>query len=254
MNKTQTMSHLKLQTIPIRVVRTYRPREWTNFDISEQSGERVIRARTRKLNHGFPDEVEAGRIREGFMAIRDANDAASFFRSTGHFSPLGSEGSLAYPVGYHGPVVAAEMPSYPHLVATMAQISKCQSMIRRFIMAPLRDWNDIAEEYPQDWCFHFFAEPFVYLQIFLEPDAVQGVVRCHSGLSAIGALVTLEKVLGLEFRFCARTDCKQLYQVESRHFRKFCSSECAHLEAVRNSRSRKQKIAAPRRHRNSGGK
>jgi hypothetical protein len=46
---------------------------------------------------------------------------------------------------------------------------------------------------------------------------------------------------GLPAAFCARKDCGKLFQKTSKHQRKFCSTECAHLESVRQHRARMSK-------------
>lgn len=44
---------------------------------------------------------------------------------------------------------------------------------------------------------------------------------------------------GLPVGFCARRDCGKLFQKSTKHERKFCSTECAHIESVRQHRARK---------------
>ena len=46
---------------------------------------------------------------------------------------------------------------------------------------------------------------------------------------------------GVEFRWCARPDCNQMFRKETGHDKIYCSPECAHLTAVRASRARLNK-------------
>jgi hypothetical protein len=46
---------------------------------------------------------------------------------------------------------------------------------------------------------------------------------------------------GLPTGFCARKDCGKLFQKSTKHERKFCSVDCAHVESVRLHRKRKSK-------------
>jgi hypothetical protein len=58
--------------------------------------------------------------------------------------------------------------------------------------------------------------------------------------SAIETTITLDHLRGIPYRFCERTDCGDIFTVESRHERKFCSQACAHLVSVRRAREAKR--------------
>jgi hypothetical protein len=61
------------------------------------------------------------------------------------------------------------------------------------------------------------------------------------------ATIKVEKLHGATFKECARPDCKNPpFRVEARQ-KIFCSSDCAHLVAVRNSRKRAQERAEKKR-------
>lgn len=47
--------------------------------------------------------------------------------------------------------------------------------------------------------------------------------------------------------FCVRPDCQRLFQKDTKHERKYCSSECAHIESVRKFRERKKKLNVRKR-------
>ena len=68
------------------------------------------------------------------------------------------------------------------------------------------------------------------------------VAECYEeiGARACFAELCFEKLQGTTFGWCARADCGQFFQHTSRHARKYCSPECAHLVAVRNSRKKKE--------------
>jgi len=62
----------------------------------------------------------------------------------------------------------------------------------------------------------------------------------RSALESMIATVQLDKLQGAAFRLCARPDCiNPPFRVEARQ-KIYCSSDCAHLVAVRNSRKRAQ--------------
>jgi hypothetical protein len=53
------------------------------------------------------------------------------------------------------------------------------------------------------------------------------------------AQLFFEKQAGTEFGWCERHDCGRFFRCKSKHKRKYCSPECAHLVAVRKSRVKK---------------
>jgi hypothetical protein len=55
------------------------------------------------------------------------------------------------------------------------------------------------------------------------------------------ASVYLDHLSGRRWKRCARQDCPRIFEVQTRHKKKFCEESCAHLVAVRNCRKNKQK-------------
>jgi hypothetical protein len=60
----------------------------------------------------------------------------------------------------------------------------------------------------------------------------------HGTLPGIVKTIEIDHLRGLKFRICERRDCRAPYPVRSKHRRKYCSPQCAHLVSVRKSRSR----------------
>jgi hypothetical protein len=69
----------------------------------------------------------------------------------------------------------------------------------------------------------------------------RAVLETDDTLTAILATIYLDQLRGAKFGFCARSDCRKGYEVESKHKRKYCSQYCAHLESVRRLRRRTKK-------------
>lgn len=64
-------------------------------------------------------------------------------------------------------------------------------------------------------------------------------------LEVIWATLWLDRFLGAQYGACAKPDCwKRFFKITSRHSRKYCSPECAHVMAVRKSRERDQERSA----------
>lgn len=66
-----------------------------------------------------------------------------------------------------------------------------------------------------------------------------GVVTLTDTYHMLLATVFLDVASGLRFRFCERSDCGNLFPVESRHEKKFCCWYCAHITTVRRNRPHK---------------
>jgi hypothetical protein len=225
MNKAQKLSQEKLPTVPVRVLRTFARREWSNFRKRENNGEWSFRSTNRKLDHGFEADLGGREILDFFLDVRGVDDALSFFHRTGYFYALSGEWSQD------------GIPCVPHVMATFSGVLRCQEMIKELVSAPLEKWEAIGRKYPVMFA-PFRMAPQMFLHRDVESGAALAIVRCNTGLSAIAATIQVDKLAGLENRFCERTDCARLYKVESLHPRKFCSHECAHIQAVRNSRAR----------------
>jgi hypothetical protein len=99
-----------------------------------------------------------------------------------------------------------------------------------------RDWDTLAHEF--DW--RKVVSLRLPLSITFEWDGKVPAARIRSQnpLRAMVATIQVEKLQGATFKDCARSDCKNApFRVEARH-KIFCSSDCAHLVAVRKSRAR----------------
>jgi hypothetical protein len=77
-----------------------------------------------------------------------------------------------------------------------------------------------------------------------EGKAPRAIIRETTTLGAILAAIQLDNLGGAEFRWCARSDCKNPpFKIEARH-KIYCGSDCAHVVAVRESRKRKREAEA----------
>jgi hypothetical protein len=69
------------------------------------------------------------------------------------------------------------------------------------------------------------------------------LIETKDVLATMLAIIQIDHLRGAKFGICARADCPRFFEIKSRHIRKYCSYDCAHLETVRRSRqkaSRKQ--------------
>ena len=128
---------------------------------------------------------------------------------------------------------------------TQSDFAEWQQLLREALVRPAKDWRSLAGQFAPgkvskltgslrilfDWRRTFPAAKVVL------PDS----------LTAIIATIQVDALQGAEFRVCARHDCKSApFRVEARH-KIYCSIDCAHLVAVRNSRKRAQERAEGKR-------
>ncbi len=59
---------------------------------------------------------------------------------------------------------------------------------------------------------------------------------------AIQTTITMDKLSDVPYRLCARSDCGEVFKMESNHFRTYCSQYCAHLVSVRRGRAAKRQV------------
>jgi hypothetical protein len=110
-----------------------------------------------------------------------------------------------------------------------------QQLLRAALIRPAKEWNALSHEFGLKGIELLFAVPIHFAWDGAVPSAK---ISAPSALRAMIATIQVEKLQGATFRECARPDCKNPpFKVEARH-KIFCSSDCAHLVAVRNSRKR----------------
>ncbi|HWR34651.1 MAG TPA: hypothetical protein VN622_02135 [Clostridia bacterium] len=62
-------------------------------------------------------------------------------------------------------------------------------------------------------------------------------IEARTCIDALLGTITVDHLLGTEFRVCARSDCPKIFKVESKHKRVYCDQYCGHLESVRRNRN-----------------
>lgn len=111
-----------------------------------------------------------------------------------------------------------------------------QRIIREALLRHPREWRKLESQFDRRKIRKLF-EP---LQIMFAWDAMAPTAKISTAgtLTAIIATIQLDVLRGARFKVCARTGCvNPPFKVEVRH-KIYCSHECAHLVAVRNSRAR----------------
>jgi hypothetical protein len=161
-------------------------------------------------------------IRQHFLAVQTIDDALAFLNAVGCF--CGSMKAL----------------SFAGLLRIKEYVSKC-------MMLPQEQWKEHRELLRElrrgDGAPAVGAslERRPKLELPLDEERPISKVVCSWGaLQAIGATLFIDKFLGAQYGVCARPDCPTVYfEHVSKHSRKYCSPECAHVMAVRGWRGRR---------------
>lgn len=115
-----------------------------------------------------------------------------------------------------------------------------QNLLREALLRPAQEWRALEREFGRPRAGVLGGGLTAPLKIAFDwaGETPQAVIFAQTALDAIIATIQIDKLTGAEFRVCSRHDCKSPpFRVEARQ-KIFCSSDCAHLVAVRNSRAR----------------
>lgn len=102
------------------------------------------------------------------------------------------------------------------------QIWQLQSAYRAALIGP-----------PDEWLGHGIDPLKGAFASSLYPHFILEHHRCKP---AIEATITIDLLRKVKFRKCKRADCSEVFKLESKHKRVYCSQPCAHLESVRKQR------------------
>jgi CGNR zinc finger len=112
-----------------------------------------------------------------------------------------------------------------------------QDLLKKCRLVDPRDWEAIAVEFPR---LRNAKDILRAPELSINLDSpIRIRLFCDSVRDAILAAIYLDKLANVTSSMCHRPDCGVVFNHESKHQRKYCSSDCAHVEAVRKSRQRK---------------
>jgi len=119
---------------------------------------------------------------------------------------------------------------------TQRDFAEWQQLLKEALVRPAKDWKSLTAQFaPKKVSKLTGPLPILF---DWQGDVPLAKVVLTDSLVAILATIQVDALRGAEFRICARHDCKSApFRVEARH-KIFCSSDCAHLVAVRKSRER----------------
>lgn len=174
---------------------------------------------------GEPSEGEYGRagdawaMRREFLALQqDIWPLLEFLRKWG----VWDERALGIPNSKSGKGASLENVVFPE------RIWELQDAYREALLRPPDEWltkgvDPLKGAYATPMYPHFVLE--------------------HSQCKlAIEATITIDLLRKVKFRKCKRPDCSEVFALESRHKKIYCSQPCAHLESVRKQRRAAAKL------------
>jgi hypothetical protein len=161
-----------------------------------------------------------------FMAIKTVEDALAVFSFYGRFA----------------------------LEEKLVGFTEIQRWIRaawRFRMASLEEiksWSEELSSYGRGTQFDPYASELRNLLVFSPPVTISLADPPHLSFEypddirhCLRIVLHLEKLQGIQHRFCALDDCRKPFRMKGGIEKKFCSYDCGHKAAVRASRKRAKK-------------
>jgi uncharacterized protein YutD len=167
-----------------------------------------------------PVELDPWEVRMEFLGLRhDDRDALrNFLHKTGAFCWIN-----------YRPIAETELWQF-------------QAAIRQQLLKPTVSENRIKRATEFETAIHNRIQVHLMnINVGFEDGTLVGEAEALNTFDAILSTIFIDRLRKLRFKVCSRPDCATIYELTSRHKRKFCSYDCAHLMTVRRSRKGKKK-------------
>jgi hypothetical protein len=173
-------------------------------------------------------ELDPWEIRKEFLGLRpsDRDALRTFLHKSGEFCWLNQYRSI-----------------------TESELWQFQAAIRQQLLNPTVSENrtKLATEF-QAAIHNRIQVHVMNINVGFEDRTLLGEAEALNTFDAILSSIFIDRLKKLRFKVCERPDCAAIYELTSRHKRKFCSYGCAHLMVVRRSRlvkKRRHKTVRP---------
>ena len=218
MINAQSMSQIKIPPIEVEVFyqswHTRFPQTWL---VEHDRDDYAFLLKEGKHLKELPP-IAAAPMLNDFMKLGSVGDVLEFLKRTG----------FSY---YSGRI---DSPCE----ALYGEIKLIQRLLRDAAVMSLEKWPSLSARYGETYARYLLYTPKFEMEWNARPPFAW--CKTSNGLEAFGVVLRLQKLQGIRFRYCLRSDCGQIYEVTTKHPRKYCSFSCAHLVAVRNSRERRE--------------
>ena len=162
-------------------------------------------------------------VTEEFLAITTPEDGVQFLMKYGPVNP--------------------RKPRSFSVTATVkwSELLTVQAQIRQLWSTQPKEWKSIR---PPEGPNSRLKEEVIYQVMFFHPTGDFSdyppvlIFHTDNAMSDLTLDLWFTALSGLPSAFCARADCNRLFQKTTKHERKYCSTDCAHIESVRSHRAR----------------
>jgi hypothetical protein len=186
--------------------------------------------------------LDAWEVRKEFSELRHDRDALqNFLRKTGAFCwidqyrPITESELWKFQAAIRQQLLNPTVSENRIKLATDGILPFDPTDERAMEEASRKAWSAMTFE----WVIHNRIQAHVMnINIGFEDGTLVGEAEARNTFDAILSTIFIDRLKKLRFKVCKRPDCAAIYELTSRHKRQFCSYECAHLMAVRRSRTR----------------
>ncbi len=116
------------------------------------------------------------------------------------------------------------------------ECSGWRALLRDALQMDYADWKQLASKHPAEWVRELLAP--LPLTIEGRDGAPMARVVCQSLLDVLIVTTQIDGIRGLWQRVCKAEGCGELFPVGNYDHKIYCDYECAHRQAVRESRKR----------------
>jgi hypothetical protein len=116
------------------------------------------------------------------------------------------------------------------------ECSGWRALLREALQMDYADWTQLASKHPAEWVRELLAP--LPLTIEAREGAPMARVVCQTLLDVLIVTTQFDGIRGLRQRVCKAEGCGKLFPVGNYDHKIYCDYECAHRQAVRDSRRR----------------
>jgi hypothetical protein len=121
-------------------------------------------------------------------------------------------------------------------IVTKERFAMFQNLFREALVLPAKRLDTLLSKY-EKLTATLLAMPLT-THFDFEGEIPVARISVNDEIQAMMTTIKLDKLLGAEFRVCARADCTKPPFRLGKRLKEYCSYDCAHLVAVRRNRER----------------
>jgi hypothetical protein len=188
-------------------------------------------------------------LRQEFLSLKTEQEVLDFLNRYGKFAPTWTPAA---------PIVSDDGSEQEQWEIVSGQwgfedFMRWQAMFRCFLKLSPEKWKSAAESIWPIKTFRLMRDVLrdaSKLVIRFQWGASRfewnwaphvGVLHAEDVVTAMLATIYVDRLSGKKFGFCVRPDCRKYFEVTSKHKRKYCTPDCAHLQTVRRLRARRKR-------------